>query len=174
MNFLANRIAVAIKNANSEDTYSIEIMQYSLNIILNTCFIILATALIGIVTGHFSESLIFLFSFSLLRLSSGGFHLKTATACNIVTIFLSTASPFLSIFSEQYFWFLSGISFLIIVVFAPNPDKNARIPLKIYPALKLISIILAGSNFLIHSSVVGLAFFVQSLTVIKQKKEVIT
>ncbi|MEC0170739.1 accessory gene regulator ArgB-like protein [Paenibacillus graminis] len=174
MNFLANRIAIAIKNANSEATHSIEVMQYSLNIILNTCFIILATAVNGIVTGHFSESLIFLVSFSFLRLSSGGFHLKTATACNIVTIFLSTASPFLSFFFEQNFWFLSTICFLIIVVFAPNPDKNARIPIKIYPTLKLLSIVLVGSNFLIHSSVIGLAFLVQSLTVIKWKRRRIT
>ncbi|MHA6530737.1 accessory gene regulator ArgB-like protein [Paenibacillus sp. BAC0078] len=170
MNLLANRIAIAIKNANSEDTHSVEVMQYSLSIILNTCLIIIATAIIGGVTGHFGESLTFLFCFSLLRLASGGFHLKTATACNIVTILLSTLSPYLIVFLGPWLWILNSISFLIIIAFAPNPDKNARIPLQIYPTLKLISIILVSSNFLIHSSVIGLAFLVQSLTVIPWKR----
>lgn len=166
MTSLAYKVAIRIKRANPEGTSSVEIMQYSLGIILNTLFILLATAFIGIITGHLSEFMTFLFSFSLLRLSSGGFHLKTAYACNIVSVLLSTLIPFFFNFSGQPLLIINCISLIIMVMFAPNPDKNAQLPRKLYPALKLTSIILVVSNFFILSSVIGLAFLVQSLTVI--------
>lgn len=166
MKSLANRAAIRIKQANPEGTSSVEIMQYSLGIILNTLFIILTTAVIGIITGHLAEFMTFLFSFSLLRLSSGGFHLKTALACNIVSVLLSTLIPFFFNFSGQPLLIINSICLFIMVLFAPNPDKNAQVPRKLYPALKLTSILLVASNFFIHSSVIGLAFLVQSLTVI--------
>ncbi|MEK3878719.1 MULTISPECIES: accessory gene regulator ArgB-like protein [unclassified Paenibacillus] len=166
MNLLANRIAVTIKNANPEETHSIEIMQYALGIILNTLLIIVSTAVIGLIAGRLTECLTFLLSFCFLRLASGGFHLKTAMACNIVTTLLSTLLPSLIAFSEFGLWIANSASLLIMILFAPNPDKNARIPASIYPILKLVSIVMVSSNFLLQSTVLGLAFLVQSLTVI--------
>ncbi|MFC6649843.1 accessory gene regulator B family protein [Paenibacillus rhizoplanae] len=111
MNLLASRIAVKIKNANPEETHSIEIMQYSLGIIFNTLLIIVSTAIISLTWGHFAESITFLLCFSILRLASGGFHLKTTMACNIVTILLSTLLPFfLSPFQIQLFGLLTQLT----------------------------------------------------------------
>lgn len=166
MNLFANKIAASIKRANPEGTSSVEVMQYSLGIILNTLFIIVATSVIGVVTGHLAEFMTFLFSFSLLRLFSGGFHLKTARACNIVSVLLSTLIPLFLTFSEQILWIINGISLFIMVMFAPNPDKNAQFTRKMYPVMKLTSILLVSFNFFALSSVIGLAFLVQSLTVI--------
>lgn len=73
MNTLSHKIAVAIKQANPEETYSVEIMQYSLGIILNTLLIFIATAATGLLTGHFAEFMTFLLSCSILRLTSGVF-----------------------------------------------------------------------------------------------------
>lgn len=53
---------------------------------------------------------------------------------------------------------LNMISFIIMCFFAPNPDKNARIPYHWFPHLKVISIFLVACNFFIGSSVLGLAF----------------
>ncbi|MFD2411120.1 accessory gene regulator ArgB-like protein [Paenibacillus rhizoplanae] len=166
MNLLASRIAVKIKNANPEETHSIEIMQYSLGIIFNTLLIIVSTAIISLTWGHFAESITFLLCFSILRLASGGFHLKTTMACNIVTILLSTLLPFFITFSDSTLWIVNSINLIIVIMYAPNPDKNARIPTFLYPILKLISIVIVSSNFFFQSNVLGLAFLVQALTVI--------
>ncbi|MBP2111378.1 accessory gene regulator ArgB-like protein [Paenibacillus silagei] len=166
MNLLANKIAISIKNANPEETHSVEIMQYSLGIILNTLLIIVSTAVIGLFAGRFAECMLFLLSFCTLRLASGGFHLKTAMACNIATTLLSTLLPSLIILSESGFWVASSFSLIMMILFAPNPDRNARIPASIYPLLKLISIVMVFTNFFLQSTVLGLAFLVQSLTVI--------
>ncbi|QUL53005.1 accessory gene regulator B family protein [Paenibacillus tritici] len=166
MNSLANRIAIAIKNANPEETHSVEVMQYSLGIILNTLLIIVSTGFIGLIFGRFAECITFLLCFCVLRLTSGGFHLKTAMACNVVTTLLSTLLPSLITFSQSALLIANSISLIIVIIFAPNPDQNARIPASIYPILKLVSIVMISSNFFLQSAVIGLAFLIQSLTVI--------
>lgn len=166
MNSIANRIAVSIKNANPEETHSVEVMEYSLGIILNTLLIVVSSAIIGLFLGRFAECMTFLLCFCILRLSSGGFHLKTALACNIVTTLLSTTLPSFVTLSNSALWIANVFSLIIIITFAPNPDKNARISTSIYPLLKLVSIVIVLTNFFLQSTVVGLGFLVQSLTVI--------
>lgn len=166
MNSLANRIAVSIKKANPEETHSVEVMEYALGIILNTLLIIVSTAIIGLFMDRFAECMTFLLCFCILRLSSGGFHLNTALACNIVTTFISTALPSFITLSDTVLWIANIISLVIMLVFAPNPDKNVRIPTSMYPMLKLVSIAMVSSNFFLQSTVIGLAFLAQSLTVI--------
>jgi accessory gene regulator B len=166
---IANKVSISIKRANPEETCSVEVMQYSLGIILNTTFSLLMSLLIGLSLGNIMETLIFYISFSLLRVCSGGFHLKTATACNIVTTLICSLTPYFFHITGNSRWIINLISLTIMLLFAPNPDKNARIPFRLYPRLKLYSVFLVGLNFIIGSSVIGLAFFVQSLTVIPWK-----
>ncbi|MDQ0194439.1 accessory gene regulator B [Paenibacillus wynnii] len=170
INHLANKISVSIKRANPEETSSIEIMQYSLNIILNTLLILSGSALIGLLLDNLVDTMLFFVSLSILRICSGGFHLKTASACNVVTILLCTLTPYFLNFRGGIVLVINTISFIIMLLFAPNPDKNAQIPLRFFPHLKLASILLVSFNFIINSSVIGLAFFVQSLTVIPWKR----
>lgn len=165
MNGLAIRISAAIKRANPEETSSLEVMQYALNIILNTLITFFTTMAIGWFFNNLLETFVFYISFSVLRICSGGFHLKSAWACNIVTSLLCSLTPLLSL-SGQAIWILNILSLGIMLGFSPNPDKNAQIALRWFPALKAISSGLVILNFLIGSSVIGLAFLVQSLTVI--------
>ncbi|MFC3745742.1 accessory gene regulator ArgB-like protein [Paenibacillus sp. GCM10012306] len=172
MNKLAYKISSLIKNTNPEETSSVEVMQYALNIILNSILIFLGTLLISWLLGNLNESIIFIIFFSSLRFLSGGFHLKTATACNIVTILLCTLTPYLITFPNNRVWIINLISLLIMFLFAPNPDKNAQIQPQLYPTLKILSIILVSLNFFISSTVIGLAFLVQSLTIIPLKRRI--
>ncbi|WP_313639791.1 accessory gene regulator B family protein [Paenibacillus sp.] len=166
MNHLAFRIVSAIKKTNPEQTHSIEVMQYALSIILNTLFIITVSLLIGGFTGQLMGTLIALLSFGLLRMCSGGAHLKTARACNITSIFICSLIPHLTSLSHSYLIWINLFSLISMVLFAPNPDRNAQLSKDWYLGLKLLSIMLVLSNFWINSSVIGLAFFIQSLTVI--------
>ncbi|MBW4081787.1 accessory gene regulator ArgB-like protein [Paenibacillus sp. S150] len=169
MNILANKIAVAIKRANPEQTHSIEIMQYSLGILLNTLFSFAVSLLIAWLTGKTAETLLFFFSFAILRMCSGGFHLKTALACNTVSIVLCTTLPHFSVLPANIVIILNCFNLLTMLLFAPSPDVNVKISATAAPLLKAISVLLVGCNFFIGSSVIGLAFFTQSLTVITLK-----
>lgn len=166
MNLLALRIVEVIKKSNPEQTHSIEIMHYALSIILNTLFIIITSLCIGGLTGQLKETFIALFSFILLRMSSGGAHLKSARSCNIVSIFICSLIPHITYLIHNHFIWINLFSLLVMILFAPNPDANAIIPKEWYLGLKVISITLVALNFWIHSSVIGLAFLFQSFTVI--------
>lgn len=170
LNSLALKISLAIKKTNPEETVSVEVMQYALSIILNTLLTFIVSLSIGLILNNLKETLIFYISLSLLRVFSGGVHLKSATACNIVTILICSMTPYLFQLTDTILWFVTAISLILVLLFAPNPDKNTQIPVKWYPSLKLISVIMVCLNFFIASSVIGLAFLVQSVTIIPWKR----
>ncbi|WP_339319734.1 accessory gene regulator B family protein [Paenibacillus sp. FSL R10-2734] len=166
MNLLALRIVEVIKKNNPEQTHSIEIMHYALSIILNTLLIIVTSLCIGGLTGQLKETFFALFSFILLRMSSGGVHLKSARSCNIVSIFICSLIPHITYLIDNHLVWINLFSLLVMILFAPNPDANAQIPKEWNLGLKVISITLVALNFWIYSSVIGLAFLFQSFTVI--------
>ncbi|WP_019909697.1 accessory gene regulator B family protein [Paenibacillus sp. HW567] len=166
MNIFSYKLAATIKRSNPQETSSIEIMQYALNIILNTLLIIITSLIIGWATGSLTDTAVSLFSFAVLRSFSGGLHLKTATACNIFSITLCTSIPHLSFLIKDHLWIYNAFSLFLMLLFAPNPDANVQISQRSYPLMKLIAVLLVATNFFIHSSVLGLAFLAQSLTVI--------
>lgn len=170
MNTLSFKIACMIKQANPQETSSIEVMQYALNIILNSLIIIITSLTIGWFTDSLGDTSVSLFSFAILRFFSGGKHLKTAAACNIFSITLCVSIPHFSYLIQDYLWIVNIIILILMLIFAPNPDANAQIPLRWYPLLKIISVLLAVSNFVVHSPVIGLAFLAQSLTVISLER----
>ncbi|MNO40329.1 putative regulator protein [compost metagenome] len=166
MNHLTLKIVEVIKKSNPEETHSIEVMHYALSIILNTLLIIVTSLCIGGLTGQLKETFITLFSFILLRMSSGGVHLKSARSCNIVSIFICTVIPHITYLIHNHILWINLFSLLVMILCAPNPDANAQIPKEWYLGLKIISIILVSMNFWILSPVIGLAFLFQSFTVI--------
>lgn len=169
---LSYKLARMIKNADPERTHSIEVMQYALTILLNTFFIFVVVLAIGWVTGTFVSTAITLGSFTLLRMVSGGVHLKKAWECNVVSIFICTVIPHLPLLPMPYFIGFNLCSLLIMLLYAPAPDRNARLPRKLYPYLKGISIALVLSNFFIVSHIFVYICLIQSLTLLPLRKEV--
>ncbi|QWU14751.1 accessory gene regulator B [Paenibacillus sophorae] len=170
MEILSYKIAKAIKKANPLETQSIEIMQYSLSIIINTLFIFLSSAILSLFFGTLLQTITVFFSLSLLRLCSGGVHFKTSRACNLFSIFLCVSIPILSNYLTEIIWICNLTSLVIMILFAPNPDVNSQIPKRLYPYLKIASVILVLFSLCNNSPVIGLAFFIQSLTVIPLRR----
>lgn len=170
MNTLAYRIAVAIKKADPDRTHSIEVMQYSLAILLNTGLIVAASLFIGWSTGELASTLLVLIGLGGLRMASGGTHFKSVWACNIVSVLLCAGIPHVPVYPETLLFLINLTNLTVMIAFAPRPDANVAIPAKMYPLLKWTSIGLVSSNFIIGSHVIGLAFLVQSLTVIPWRK----
>lgn len=170
MNTLSLKIASMIKQANPEETGSIEVMQYALNIILNSLLIIALSLLIGWTTGHFADTALALLSFALLRVLSGGRHLPNAFSCNLFSITLCSLIPQIAFLFRDHAGIINLISLLLMLLFAPAPDVNARIPLRWYPRMKLLAVLTVGLNFFLLSPVIGLTFLAQSLTVISWRR----
>lgn len=169
---IALKLATIIKNTNPEQTHSIEVMQYALSILLNTFFVCLIVLIIGWTTGEFPSTFIALIYSIVLRIVSGGVHLNKVWTCNVFSIMVCAGVPHLPDLSIPYLMLLNCFCLLMMILFAPYPDKNTRLPQKILPILKGISIFLVLGNFFILSNVVIFVCLIQSLTIIPWRKEV--
>ncbi|WP_331702431.1 accessory gene regulator ArgB-like protein [Paenibacillus sp. IITD108] len=166
---LSHSIAAAIKEANPEQTHSVEVMAYSLTIILNTMFIIAVSLVIGALTGNFIATLLAIISLLIIRFVSGGPHINSVWGCNIVSILICTVVPHIPMFLPLLV--VNIVSLVIMLVFSPQPDKNAKMPTGLYPYLKILSVILVFFNFFIQSDVIGLIFLIQAIIIIPWRKE---
>lgn len=160
----ASKLAKAIRrhdpNASSE-----AVLTYSLIIILNTLscvFIVLITCLI---TGRFIEGILVLFFFAFLRYFSGGVHLNSSLTCTIAS---SVVLIIIAHIPLQYWWTgftLDIISIIILLWLAPaGVESVSKLNPKYYPLLKVISIIIVSSNFLVQHPVLSLTFLTQAVT----------
>lgn len=97
IDFLADRISRAIKQANPEQTAPIDVMSYALSLLINMFLTTGLILMIGFVTGHWLETCIVLVIFAVLRWSLKGFHLKSMTLCVLVSTALITLCVHLSL-----------------------------------------------------------------------------
>ncbi len=126
------------------------------------CFLITATPIIlvmifGAILSIFLQSVIFILPFVLLRKFSGGFHLKSLTACLI----LSATLIFAFLFAIKYLTNINIILPLSIVVFLSiisliyfSPiDSEARklsdIEKKVFQKVVLVLTVIIGSIYLV-------------------------
>ncbi|WP_239614962.1 accessory gene regulator B family protein [Cohnella mopanensis] len=163
---IALKMAEAIKKAEPTKTASIEVMKFSLVVILHTALTVVFIVIIGIITNSLELTMIGLMSFIVLRFFSGGLHLKKAINCSIVSTILISVAPHIPLAPELTI-IIIGISLLIALFLAPaNIINHARIPKKYFPLLKLISVLLISSNFIFMSSTIAVAHLLQAITLI--------
>lgn len=164
---LALRIAESIKRAEPDKTASVAVMQYALIGILNNLVTLLFLVIIGILTGALAETIFGLTMFALLRFFSGGLHLRSAMHCSIFSTLALSVAPHIPMTRE---WVIGAgiVTIVILAIFAPsNIQGHARIPEKYFPLLKIVSILIASTNFLMMSSAIAIVFLIQAITTIR-------
>lgn len=166
---LSRKLAFNIKNVVPDHPRSVEVLAFSISFILNTLLVIIFSIAVSFITGKFTETVIALASYPLLRIVSGGSHLNSGLWCILVSTTGITLISF-SNFEAPVIQFMTAISVLLCFIYAPSKLKKTRIPQKYYPLLKLLSVLIASSNFLIQSSIVASAFLIQSLTLIRIRR----
>ncbi|WP_248924809.1 accessory gene regulator B family protein [Paenibacillus hamazuiensis] len=166
-------IAKYIHN-NSSNPSSVEVLKYSLTILLNYLLVFVTVMIICAFTGNVMDGFIALILLPLLRTFSGGVHLKTAKSCN----YLSTILLLIAIYTKyNYFYigiFLNILSILILLFYAPSGIKNiSKLDEKYHPLLKIISILIVSVNFFVESSLASNVFFIQSITLLKTSQKIV-
>jgi accessory gene regulator B len=163
---VATKIAEYI-NKNVENSSSVAVLRMSLITIINLFIVAVIVLTICLLTENFAEGVIAILCLPLLRYFSGGVHLKSSNACNIVSIVMLL----LAIHLETSFYYI-GLSLLIVTIlflllYAPQGILNiSRLDAKYYPILKLISIGIVASNLYFQSPLLSSVFFLQTLTVV--------
>ncbi|MCC3377159.1 accessory gene regulator ArgB-like protein [Cohnella sp. REN36] len=164
---LARTTARWIKGAAPDHPVSIDVLVFSLQAIINVVSIVIVTIAISLITGKIEEAIMALIAFGALRQVSGGLHLKSGDLCVLVSVIGITLISF-SNFNSAVIYIVTSISLCLAALFAPSRIENqTRIPERYFPALKIISLLIIGSNFFIQSPILAVAWFVQGLTLIK-------
>lgn len=170
---LADKLAHLIKKANDSETAGVEVLRFSLIGLMNSLSIIIFSLIIGMLTGKIAGTSTALFSFALLRSVSGGYHLKSSDVCVLASVASMTLIPHLPI-QENWILVLNSINLVIVILRAPAGIKDqTRIPERLYPALKVIAVLIVASNFMIGSSVIALAYLLQAVSLLFVRKEVV-
>ncbi|MBD2864137.1 accessory gene regulator ArgB-like protein [Paenibacillus oceani] len=165
----ANRLAITIKKANPERTSSVEVMKFSLMILLNALATIVLTMAVGLVTGKFWDTMLVLFSFAILRFFSGGIHLRSSDVCVVVSTAVLSIIPHLPL--EKYTLVLTIISLILTLLFAPsNIEERLRVGHSKKLLLKLIASAIVASNFFWNSDVLAVCFIAQCTLILPYTK----
>ncbi|XID91858.1 accessory gene regulator ArgB-like protein [Paenibacillaceae bacterium WGS1546] len=167
---ISRKLAVQIKEANPDHPASLEVLKYSLAMIINIVGTLVVSLTAAWLLGHFAETLVAMAAFALLRMISGGHHLNSSEYCLLVTAVAANLIPYITL-SDPTLNIITILSMLLALLFAPsNIEHTTRIPPRFFPLLKVVSIALIASNLLIKSDAIALALLIQTLLLIGKKE----
>ncbi|WP_090668092.1 accessory gene regulator ArgB-like protein [Paenibacillus tianmuensis] len=162
---LALKLAVIIKSANTEETHSIEVMKYSLAMLINILLVLFASIILGIISGKLFETLQAFTFFFIIRSVSGGYHMRTLVGCFIISTLAFVIIPHIPI---RLFWVnvLTCVSGLLFLIYAPKSQEQNNIPSQFKSLLKSVSVVIVCSNILFESPIFALASLLQGILLI--------
>lgn len=164
---ISRKISLRIKNADPENTASVEVLAYAIGVYINFFSVVAISLVTGILIGHFAETCIALAGFGILRLVSGGRHLKSLTACVVVSVVAFSVLPYIHLPISTTL--LTTLSLILALFYAPLILEETNMPRKWAPYLKVISTVVIAFNYFFDSEILGIAFFFQSILLISMK-----
>ncbi|AGA58367.1 MAG: hypothetical protein C6W55_10540 [Thermobacillus sp.] len=145
---------------------SVDVIYYALNVAGNTLSIIGLTLLIGWFTDALPDTALSLVSFALIRMFSGGYHLKSGWFCIIASTAVMSVIPHIRL-NDLWVLVFTAAAALLFLFFSPsNLDKYARIAPGCYPLLKALTTAAVAANFFIRSDVLALVCFLQAVSLL--------
>lgn len=162
---IAYKVTILFKNAYPESVKDEEKLYIWLSFKISEIMIISLTMIIGIFTEAFVNSILSLTSFWTLRKITGGFHMKSLTACVLVSTTLLSVTPHVQ-FSDKIGWALTIFSIILIILFSENKIKYRYNHLNV-----IFAIIMVLISAFIHLDVLIVTFFSQSVLLIPKGGE---
>ncbi len=163
---ITQKILVYLRSQNqlSDDIDEISVYKYGIEITISSLLNFILIITIGVVTGYFFESLLFLLCFVPLRQYTGGYHANTYFKCNLyfcicfavlLTIYTFTKTTY----SLPYILFVNLFSVLSIGYFCPVDNENKRVAENDKKKYKIIAVTI---SLVISIASVVLAIFDKS------------
>lgn len=156
------------------------ILEYGLELICENFIKLLVICTIGALSGLFTETILMLSSFCILRFYAGGFHLKTNVGCTVSMLLFWGFTIICNEFIELQ-WvtviIIYVIDVFILVFFSPRDGKESVISNPMYQKRnKVLSIIIISIFFLLcvlvwqrYKEVVAVSETLECLSIISIK-----
>ena len=168
----------------SNNDYEVEYYRYGIEVALSSLLNLAIIIIIGIISMHIIESLIFLIVFIFVRQVTGGYHADTYFKCNLYLclsfVLLLISYDFFSNNNNVYLvTAINIVSLLIISIFSPVENKNKPIAKANRKGLKIksivFSIIISIISIILHcksikyGSILPLILLLISMLIIVEK-----
>lgn len=147
---ITNKILAYLRSQNqlSDNPTEISVYKYGIEITISSLLNFILIVSIGIITGYFFESLLFLLCFVPLRQYTGGYHANTYFKCNLYfcicfSVLLILYSITKSYYSTLCVTVINLFSVISIGYFCPIDNKNKRVADKDKRKFKIIAIIIS-------------------------------
>ncbi|MBT2759909.1 accessory gene regulator B family protein [Paenibacillus sp. ISL-20] len=148
-----------------------DVLEYALKFIITNVIPIITIILYGIVSDNLINILLSLGAFSLLRMFSGGYHIKSPELCIVTSIALIISLGQFGYLMADYIVLMNIISLILVIIYAPsNIRKQTLIPEKYDMILKLISCVIILINIYINNTYVSISILAQSILLIRPLK----
>lgn len=165
-----NNLALSLVAQYPNELPPYGITRYGLKFICTNIIPIGLLLLVGLILNNYNNVLVSVISFSVLRMTSGGYHSKFPEICLLYsTMIIITVASFGSAFSG-FEWIMSLISMILVVIYAPsNIENQTKILQKYFKLLKYISVLTVLIGSLFQNPIVSASMLAQSLLLIRLK-----
>lgn len=125
--------------------------EYAVYVVLSSVFHIVTTLVIGICFNLIIESIVFYFSFIIIRKFAGGYHASTPTRCYLFSVILTILVLFLlrllilydNLYLRTLDIILKIVCIIVISIFSPLDTENNPLSVQEKRIYKRISILLS-------------------------------
>lgn len=142
---LSERIALSV--CNDSDKIPLDVYIYGFELLVSSVIETISLLLIGLLTGKLIDTIIFIISFSSIRVFSGGYHANSYLKCFIVTVayylLVLFSADIMLAFPNRTIILIAIITlFLSLILFIlMSPVKSKGKSILNYKKLKILSII---------------------------------
>jgi accessory gene regulator B len=166
--YTARRISEKISKASTTNV-SVDVMAYALGFYLNFFGVILLTAAAGATLGCFKEAMIAMGAFGVLRICSGGAHMKSLTACTVVSAAIFCAIPFIPM-SDHATLAITATSVVIVAIKSPSFRHKPNMGGRKKMFYRTVSVAMVAANLLFGSAAFALACLAQGVTLFRLRE----
>lgn len=164
---IAKKYANVIVKSLPDNGFEEDRIEYGIKFLLTNVTPILLVALYGFFTNEIADILLALSGFCLLRMVSGGYHIKTPEICIIVSLVMIYSLSQFGYLVSGYLVYINLMSLILVSALAPsNIRDQTLIPEEYDIHLRIISIVIVVLSMFINNEIITVSIFAQSLTLI--------
>lgn len=167
---ISMKFSVLLKSKFPNELPELSTINYVHKFFLSNVLPIALILVLANLLGNFNSVCVALIAFAILRSTSGGLHLKSLEACLILSTIAILLIPILGSYIKINMHLVTTITALVVGYYAPsNIRRQTLIPEKYFLHLKIISVLIVASNFVLENEIIAAAFLVQAITLIRLK-----
>lgn len=156
------RMAMWTKQVHPESSTSVEYLQYGILLFILPLSVVSSALMISFLSDTFTNTVLAILTISSMRYLTGGKHFNNLTICFFFSLFVICGIATVSI---EWFWIqyaCSGISIVLVLLYAPANSRMQKYPLFV----KGTTLLCIGIGLILKIDTIIYGIFIQCISLI--------